>query len=47
MRKTKVVSFLIILTLMLSFILTGCADADDYARITNMDYLAVVVDEPG
>ena len=47
MRKTKVVSFLIILTLILSFILTGCAGADDYARITNMDYLAIVVDEPG
>ena len=47
MRKTKIASFLIILTLMLSLILTGCADNSDYARITNMDYLAVVVDEPG
>ena len=47
MRRNKLVVFLIILSLALSFCLTGCSESNDYARITDVDYTAVVVDEPG
>lgn len=46
MRKYKSIVFLIIASLILSFCLTGC-ELNDYARITDVQYQAVVVDEPG
>ena len=49
MKKTKSFILLFLVTIMMLSCLTGCGGdfSTDYARITDMDYRAVVVDEPG
>ena len=45
----KLISMILCITMltMLLLSMTGCSLSNDYARITDMDYRAVVVDEPG
>ena len=44
-KISLILSLLMIITML--FGLTGCSLEDDYARITDMDYTAKVVDTPG
>ena len=58
MKSNKIISTIIIICFVLPFalpilimilsgIISGELSANDYARITDVDYTAVVVDEPG
>ena len=46
MKKTKSFILLFLISVIILSCLTGCSSSD-YARITDMDYRAVLVDEPG
>ncbi len=47
MRKNQKIIFFILIAIALIFGLKSCIADSDYARITNMDYKAVVPDTPG
>lgn len=49
MKRKRLIIFSIIMvfTLLFTITMTGCSEMGDYARITDVDYRAVVVDEPG